>query len=232
MRLDIVEEMQPYFPAYMPEITPPCFTLRSRRETQTTDTNNSRFVEHWQTDSPSLINAPRDVRGVDRYQDMNPTPSRLYREDMRQSQPFVIPLQNMLGIEEGMNLDKMIQKTLKEIERLTAAKDTGDDLKNQQELYRLLLQRRRQATVDSLTKNPYFDKYDVDGDTRNIIRELRSVVYEDVVDRGMAESQKLIRRGMENRWMPAHFAESEKLDSLNAYDLMRPKFNKQEKIYF
>jgi len=163
---------------------------------------------------------------------MNPTPSRLYREDMRQSQPFVIPLQNMLGIEEGMNLDKMIQKTLKEIERLTAAKDTGDDLKNQQELYRLLLQRRRQATVDSLTKNPYFDKYDVDGDTRNIIRELRSVVYEDVVDRGMAESQKLIRRGMENRWMPAHFAESEKLDSLNAYDLMRPKFNKQEKIYF
>ena len=216
----------------MPEITPPCFTLRSRRETQTTDTNNSRFVEHWQTDAPSLINARRDVRGVDRYQDMNPTPSRLYREDMRQSQPFVIPLQNMLGIEEGMNLEKMIQKTLKEIERLIAAKDTGDDLKNQQELYRLLLQRRRQATVDSLTQNPYFEKYDVDGDTRNIIRELRSVVYEDIVDRGTAESQKLIRRGMENRWTPAHFAESQKLDSLNAYDLMRPKFNKQEKIYF
>jgi hypothetical protein len=149
----------------------------------------------------------------------------------------VIPTLNPAQVEEEANLDRNIQGALSEIQRLEASASkrgaAGDkELKLQQELYRVLLLRKKQSSIDSLTKNPYFEKYDVEGDTRNIIRELRSSVYEDITDRGTAESQKLLRRGMENRWVPARFAESQGLDSLSAYELMRPKFNKQEKTYF
>jgi hypothetical protein len=222
--------MERYFPAYMPEIPYPCFSLRSRRETNTIDTANIRLHKHQQNDIPI---GRHGVRGADRYQDMNPIPSRLYREDMRPAQPFVIPSLNPAQIEEEANLERNIKATLSEVERLSAAGITGEELKVQQELYRVLLLRKKQSGIDSLTKNPYFEKYDVEGDTRNIIRELRSSVYEDITDRGTDESQKLLRRGMENRWTPAHFAESQGLDSLNAYELiMRPQFNKQEKTYF
>ena len=86
--------MQPFPIAYMPEVPPPCFSLRSRREVQATDLNNSRLVEHWQTDSPALTNSLRGVQGTSRYMDMSPTPSRLYREDMQQAQPYVVPSQD------------------------------------------------------------------------------------------------------------------------------------------
>ena len=226
--------MEPYFPAYMPEIPYPCFSLRSRRETNTIDTANTRLHEHQQNDVP--MNKGK-IGGIDEYQDMNPIPSRLYREDMRPAQPYVIPTLNPAQVEEEANLDRNIQGALSEIQRLEASASkrgaAGDkELKLQQELYRVLLLRKKQSSIDSLTKNPYFEKYDVEGDTRNIIRELRSSVYEDITDRGTAESQKLLRRGMENRWVPARFAESQGLDSLSAYELMRPKFNKQEKTYF
>jgi hypothetical protein len=223
--------MESYFPAYMPQIPYPCFSLRSRRETNTIDTANVRLVEYQQNDVPT--NKP-SVRGVDPYQDMNPIPSRLYREDMRQSQPFVIPVLNPRQIEEEAYIEKSIQAALKRIQELNASGVRSEELKVQEELYRVLLLRRKQTGIDALTKNPYFEKYDVEGDTRNIIRELRSSVYEDITDRGTAESQKFLRRGMENRWMPAGFAKAERLDRLNAsYELvMRPTFNRQEKTYF
>jgi hypothetical protein len=208
--------MQPFPIAYMPEIPPPCFSLRSRREIHAGDLNNSRLVEHWQTDSPTLT---KDARS---YQDMNPTPSRLYREDMNQAQPYVVSSQNSKQIAE---IEKSMANALKRMEM------TQDEeiIRQEQELYKVLVERRRQLNVDTLSSNPYFDKYDVQGDTRNIIRELQSVVKEDVVDRGLEESRRLLKRGMENRWTDNT---SQSLDSLTAYDLLRPKFNKQEKVYF
>ena len=85
--------------------------------------------------------------------------------------------------------------------------------------------------IDTLSQNPYFEKYDVAGDSRNIVRELRGSVKEDIVDKGIRESQKLLRRELESRWMPARWAESAGLDNLSAYELMRPKFNEQARTY-
>jgi hypothetical protein len=221
--------MQPFPIAYMPEIPPPCFSLRSRREVNAVDMNNSRLVEHWQTDSPALTNAMRDTRGSSRYQDMNPTPSRLYREDMQQAQPFVVASQNPKLLQELAKIDKAMANALK---RMELTKDE-DLIQQEKELYKVLVQNRRQLTVDNLGNNPYFEKYDVQGDTRNIIRELQSVVKEDVVDRGTEESRRLLRRGMENRWITESKEDKKDvLDSITAFELMRPKFNKQEKTYF
>lgn len=218
----------------MPQLPPPCFSLRSRREINAPDQQNSRLVEHWQTDSSR--------RGCsERYMDMNPTASRLYREDMRQNQPFVVSTENQEEIQQMKEFDTKMNAALHKIQTLGTylAGSITPDLRNrvkkeidvQQELYKTLGERKRMLSIDSLSRNPYFENYDVQGDTRNIIRELRTAVTEDIVDRGIAESQKLLRRGMENRWLPAHFAEKEGLDSVTAYELMKPKMNSMEKIY-
>jgi hypothetical protein len=226
------------YPAYTPSIPPPCFSLRSRRETSTTDTANTRLTEHWQTDSPALMNSYREVKGVSRYVDTNSIPSRLYREDMRQSQPYVVPSADSEQVKQGLAIDKQIHLVLASIQTLNSQLRENPDnallveqLSVKQTLYNLLLTQKKQFSIDAMGRNPYFDKYDVAGDSRNIVRELRTAVTEDVVDRGMKESQKLLRREMESRWVPANFAESQGIDTLAAYDLMRPKYNQQENLY-
>lgn len=226
------------YPAYTPSIPPPCFSLRSRRETNTIDTTNSRLTEHWQTDSPSLLNSHRDVQATSRYKDTNPTPSRLYREDMRQSQPYVVPSAESEQVKQEQALVRQIRMVLGSIQELSDRLDNDPSnilLKEQlvvkQNVYKLLLTQQKQFSIDTLSKNPYFDKYDVAGDSRNIIRELRTAVTEDVTDRGVNESKKLLRRELESRWVPVNFAETQGIDSLSAYDLMRPKYNNQEKVY-
>lgn len=236
--------MQPFPIAYMPTITPPCFTLRSRRETGTVETANVRHVERWQTDSPSLLNARRDVNATERYSDMNPTPSRLYRENLNQSQPFVVPAADSEQVRKTIALNDQVNQTLSTIQ---SYRDTlslaisRKDLVGQstlkgllvipEETYRILLTRQKQIQIDTLSENPYFEKYDVASDSRNIVRELRGSVSEDVVDRGIAQSQKLLRRELESRWLPGNYAEEAGIDSLSAYDLMRPRMNNQTRNY-
>jgi len=234
--------MQPIPIAYMPSIPPPCFSLRSRRETNTVDTANSRFEEHWKTDSPALLTSLRGVNGTERYQDMNPIPSRLYREDMRAAQPYVVPAANSEQVKQALWYQKQIATVLGKIQEIDMEIQSQTDyfkqaelrrqLGKSQELYELLLTQQRGQAVDSIAQNPFFDKYDVPGDSRNIVRELRTSVTEDIVDRGVVESQKLYKREFQNRWVPAHFNEREGLNSLDAYELMRPQFNDQEKVYF
>jgi hypothetical protein len=82
-----------------------------------------------------------------------------------------------------------------------------------------------------MAQNPYFAKYDVAGDSRNVVRELRGAVSEDIADRGIRESKKLLERNFDNRWMPQGDAQEKGLNSLEAYDLMRPKFTDMSKRY-
>jgi hypothetical protein len=194
--------------------------------------------------------------------DMNPTSSRLYREDLHQSQPYVIPgsasfaSSTKTHLEPGVIADIKTQinsvlSTIQELETeyQLSIKTLGyDDLRNgvitdlskdilkrkqeQEELYTLLLTRLKQGQSDSLGDNPYFNKYDVASDSRNIIRELRGTVSEEVVDRGIRESQRLLQRTVDSRWVPQGFAAERGIDSLSAFELMRPKFNKMEKKYF
>lgn len=50
-------------------------------------------------------------------------------------------------------------------------------------------------------QNPYFDKYDATYDARNMTRELRASVYEDKNTGYLAESDKLLQRNFDNRWL-------------------------------
>lgn len=223
---------------YEPNPLTPCFVARSRREVATTDAVNSRLVEHWQTDAPAVQFARRDVSGVLFAMDMNPTASRLYREDLRQSQPFVPPGPDSEQVRKTIALEDQISRALTQIQRLgdEIARNPQDGglrkrLAEAQDLYALLIKQQKQLQVDTMSDNPYFNKYDVASDSRNIVREMTSVVQEDVVDRGIRESQKLLQRELENRWLPQGYAQEKGIDQLSAYELMRPKFNDMSRTY-
>jgi hypothetical protein len=321
--------MQPIPIPFEPTNLKPCMTLRSRREYNTHDATNTRLVEHWQTDAPQLFNSRRDVSGAVWWMDMNPTSSRLYRENLLRSQPFEIPAANAPVTKETVELgfktsaaisdvqkvqeklrqtpnSAVAQSLYKQIQQLGIRKSEITEAKEQllkqqketqeqlnkatkqevkaamqtlltqnqerqtfltgqlqqinsqlaalqeksegtqgyQTTNQLLQQlqtkqlevevlnlKQKQVQVDTLSENPYFNKYDVAGDSRNIIRELRGVVSEDIVDRGFRESQRMLAREMTNRWLPANYAETQGLNSLQAYDLMRPKFNDMGRSY-
>lgn len=238
---------------YEPTNLTPCFVLRSRREINTLDAANSRLVNHWQTDDPQIQVSRKDISGATFYMDMNPTASRLYREDLRQSQPFVIPSGESQQVRKTVELNDKINKTLSTIQgidnkyqesikglsydsvnsgKISKASSTLKGMREQQnEQYDLLLAQQKYIQTDSLSDNPYFNKYDVASDSRNIVRELRAAVSEDVVDRGIRESQRLLQRGLDNRWIPQGYATEKGLDTLSSYELMRPKFNDMGRKY-
>jgi hypothetical protein len=82
------------------------------------------------------------------------------------------------------------------------------------------------ANGPSLAMNPYFDRYDPTRDPRNMIREVRSVVYEEKEgDRGLTESKRIVERGYMSRWMPEGSSSDDLKASLQAYEVMRPKLD-------
>jgi hypothetical protein len=88
------------------------------------------------------------------------------------------------------------------------------------------------ATGPSLAMNPYFDRYDPTRDPRNMIRELRSVVYEEKeADRGLSESKRITERGYMSRWMPEGSSTDDLKASIQAYEVMRPKVDDITQIY-
>ena len=84
----------------------------------------------------------------------------------------------------------------------------------------------------SLAMNPYFDRYDPTRDPRNMIREMRSVVYEvKEGDRGAVESRRLAERGFTSRWMPEGTSDEMAKASLMALEVMRPKMDDINMVY-
>jgi len=81
----------------------------------------------------------------------------------------------------------------------------------------------------NLSMNPFFDRYDPTRDPRNMVREVRSVVYEPKeAGRGLQESERIRARTFTNRNTP----ESETPVALTQwYDLMRPKIDNPEIVY-
>ena len=213
--------MQPFPLPYEPTNLTPCFTLRARREDHSVEVTNARFTEHWQTDAPVPVRA--------RHMDMNPTASRLYREDLRTTQPYVTQGGPHSGQQQQQDsISAQIAQVLREIQ---ATPPSSPAFKQKQELYASLLETQRLSSVDAMAQNPYFANYDVAGDSRNVVRELRGAVSEDIADRGIRESKKLLERNFDNRWMPQGDAQEKGLNSLEAYDLMRPKFTDMSKRY-
>lgn len=76
-----------------------------------------------------------------------------------------------------------------------------------------------------LVGNQFFDQHAPEYDPRNVARELRGAVKEDKVDRGIVESQRMLQRGFSSRYVPEGFAKDKQLDSLQAFEMLRPKID-------
>jgi hypothetical protein len=69
--------------------------------------------------------------------------------------------------------------------------------------------------------NPYFDKYDTSFDSRNMTRELRASVYEDKHTGYLNESEHLLQRNFDNRWLNSNVAEQQ----AKTIEELRPKMD-------
>lgn len=81
-------------------------------------------------------------------------------------------------------------------------------------------QPRYDATSDR-DLNPYFDKYAVSYDPRNMTRELRASVYEDKNTGFLQESEHLLKRNFDNRWLNPEVA----IEQAKAAEQLRPKMD-------
>jgi hypothetical protein len=70
-------------------------------------------------------------------------------------------------------------------------------------------------------QNPYFDKYDATFDARNMTRELRATVYEDKHTGHLKESEKLLQRNFDNRWVNPIVVQQQ----AEAAEQLRPKMD-------
>lgn len=76
-----------------------------------------------------------------------------------------------------------------------------------------------------LVGNVFFDQHAPEFDPRNVARELQGAVKEDKMDRGITESQRIMGRGFSSRYVPQGYAEANQFDSLQAFELLRPKLD-------
>jgi len=84
------------------------------------------------------------------------------------------------------------------------------------------------AGQDGFTKNPYFEGYAPEYDSRNAVRELRSAVYEDRFDKGVRESKYLLGRTFTSQWLEPTYVTDNNLDTLNslvAYEQLKPQMD-------
>ena len=70
-------------------------------------------------------------------------------------------------------------------------------------------------------ENSYFDKYDTTYDARNMARELKASVYEDKNTGYIHESEKLLHRNFDNRWLNPTVAQQQAA----AAEELRPKMD-------
>lgn len=82
-----------------------------------------------------------------------------------------------------------------------------------------------------LVGNPFFDQYAPEYDPRNVVRELRGSVKDDKMTRGEVESKRILSRGFSSRYVPEGFAEQQQLNSLDAFESLRPKIDDLSKDY-
>lgn len=82
-----------------------------------------------------------------------------------------------------------------------------------------------------LQQNPYFQKYDITNDPRNVARELQAAVVETKPMRSEDESQRLYSRGFQHRYVPEPETEETISQALEAYDRLRPKLNDMKAIF-
>lgn len=88
-------------------------------------------------------------------------------------------------------------------------------------------QPRFDAAGSKGVENPYFDKYDTVFDARNTTRELRASVYEDKNTEYLKESEHLLARNFDNRWLNPTVA----IQQAEAAESLRPKMDDIRTFY-
>jgi len=87
------------------------------------------------------------------------------------------------------------------------------------------------ADAGMLDTNPYFKKYDVKTDPRNVSRELRGAVFEIPDDRGLAESKRMLERQFTAAYVPEDRTMVDIETNLNARERLLPMMDDMSKIY-
>ena len=194
-------------------IPPKDFQLRARIETSTRDSVNVKQFEHWQTDTPNLTyNYPK----IGSYDQVFSRPigyTSNTSNTSNSSQSFAketIP--SSFDIATGYKIPnyKITNIPYNDMAPINTRGDARDYKQSQPFV----------AGGPDLEYNPYFDRYDPVRDPRNAIRELRSAVYEDKgTNRGVEESQKMLRRQFENRWVSEELIDEDQMDTYLRYEL-------------
>jgi hypothetical protein len=81
------------------------------------------------------------------------------------------------------------------------------------------------ANGQQLGNNPYFQKFDVATDPRNVARELNGAVYEYNPPRDQQSSQRLLARNFQSRYIPESETKNTFEKAIDVYAGMRPKLN-------
>lgn len=74
-------------------------------------------------------------------------------------------------------------------------------------------------------QNPYFQKFDITRDPRNVARELQGAVYEYNPPRDQTVSNKLLQRNFESRYVPEAEVKVSYEKAIDIYAGIRPKLN-------
>ncbi len=82
-----------------------------------------------------------------------------------------------------------------------------------------------------LAGNVYFDKFDVESDPRNVVRELQGAVYESKEDRGVEESRRILERSFDSRWIEKQEIQKAIKDRLDAGNNLLPALNDMKVMY-
>lgn len=87
------------------------------------------------------------------------------------------------------------------------------------------------GSTNQLGKNPYFQKFDVATDPRNVARELRAAVYEYNPPRDQEVSNRLMSRNFESRYVPLPETQVSYEKAIDIFAGIKPKFNDQKATF-
>lgn len=186
-------------------IPPASFQPRVRKETSAIDTTNSRYIENWNANVPIQQ-------------------AEFIRTDVK-SGGFITGIKKRANLTDlsDHHFDSHVPESLKptymDMAPLSSRTDPRDFRQSQPYV----------PTGPNLAENPFFDRYDPTRDPKNMVREVRSAVYElQNADRGIQESERIRKRTFTDRY------EKEGETSTNLtqwFDLLRPKFDNPEIVY-
>jgi len=226
------------------------FQVRSRKEFSTKDSVNARYIENWNAQVPiqqqEFYRSDLVDGGIMTKATATP------RTPQEKAVQNAFPLGNVTIMEIREELARTENKVPQAIAAITkrlelegreeqAPKDSRVPVSMEPVFFDMApLSSRtdkrdfRQSkpydpTGPSLALNPFFDRYDPTRDPRNMIREVRSVVYENKeADRGLKESERMRERTFTNRY----YKEGEAPTKITEwFDLMRPKIDNPELVY-